>query len=105
MRPREARSKRPPRRGIDGQRFSGTVYDPVEKEVIIGADCTLEEKGSKKAFRVKTDNYGDFWFEDLAEGIFDLRIEKDSRVESFTGLNTADKDINLGDIALSFRKG
>ncbi len=87
---------------LPGRFIAGTVYDPIEKEVIIGADCILEEKGSGKIFRIKTDNYGDFWFEGLAEGIFDLRIEKDSSVESFTGLNTAGKDINLGDIPLSF---
>jgi tetrathionate reductase subunit B len=89
---------------LPGRFIAGTVYDPIEKEVIIGADCTLKEKGSGKVFHVKTDGYGDFWFEDLAEGIFDLRIEKESSVESFTGLNTANEDINLGDIALSFRE-
>lgn len=86
---------------LPGRFIAGTVYDPIEKEVIIGADCTLEEKGSGTVLRVKTDNYGDFWFEDLAEGKFDLQIEKDGRVESFTGLDTAGKDINLGDIPLS----
>jgi tetrathionate reductase subunit B len=89
---------------LPGRFIAGTVYDPIEKEVIIGADCALKEKGSGKVFRVITDNYGDFWFEGLVEGIFDLRIEKDGRVESFTGLNTADEDINLGDIALSYRE-
>jgi tetrathionate reductase subunit B len=89
---------------LPGRFIAGTVYDPIEKEVIIGADCTLKEKGSGKVSRVITDNYGDFWFEGLAEGIFDLRIEKDSKVESFTGLNTADEDINLGDIPLSYRE-
>lgn len=85
---------------LPGRFIAGTIYDPVEKEVIIGAGCTLEEKASGKVLSVKTDNYGDFWFEGLAEGIFDLQIEKDGRVELFTNLDTAGKDINLGDIPL-----
>ena len=89
---------------LPGRFIAGTVYDPLEKEVVIGADCTLREKVSGKVLRVQTDDYGDFWFEGLAEETFDLQIEKDGRVESFTGLDTAGKDINLGDIPLSIRE-
>ena len=83
---------------LPGRFIAGTVYDPIEKEVVIGADCSLEEKGGGAVFRVKTDNYGDFWFEDLREGLFNLRIKKDGRTETFTNLDTSGKDINLGDI-------
>jgi tetrathionate reductase subunit B len=81
--------------------IAGTVYDPVEKEVIIGATCTLRETRSGKEVTVETDSYGDFWFEGLKEGTFTLEIRKDSKVTSFTGLDTAEKDINLEDIPLA----
>lgn len=81
--------------------IAGTVYDPVEKEVIIGAACTLTEDGSRKKHTIETDNYGDFWFEGLKESKFNLAIRKGRMMKSFTGLNTAEKDINLGDIPLT----
>jgi tetrathionate reductase subunit B len=86
---------------LPGRFIAGTVYDPGEKEVIIGASCTLTETGSGRKFDAVTDNYGDFWFEDLKEGKFDLKIQMGGKVESFAGLDTTEEDINLGDIPLS----
>ena len=63
--------------------------------------CTLTEAGSGKKFDTQTDSYGDFWFEDLKEGKFDLQIRMGARKESFAGLDTTGKDINLGDIPLT----
>jgi len=83
---------------LPGSFIAGTVYDPIEKEVIIDADCTLTEKGGGQKYNTRTDDYGDFWFEGLKENIFDLKIKKGRRVKSFSGLDTSDKDINLGDI-------
>jgi tetrathionate reductase subunit B len=80
--------------------IGGTVYDPAEKEVIIGATCTLTEKGTGKAVTVETDDFGDFWFEGLGEGEFSLEIRMNSKVKSFSDLDTRGKDLNLGDVAL-----
>ena len=85
---------------LPGKFIAGTVYDPVEKEVIIDAACTLTETGSGETFNIKTDDYGDFWFEGLKEGEFNLQIKAGSKVESFANLDTTEKDINLGDIPL-----
>ena len=86
---------------LPGKFIAGTVYDPVEKEVIIDAACTLTETGNGKKFNTKTDNYGDFWFEGLKEGEYNLQIKMGGKVESFANLDTTEKDINLGDIPLS----
>ncbi len=53
-------------RNIPGKFIAGTVYDPVEKEVVIGARCLLTSGG--KLVETFTDAYGDFWFKDLAVG-------------------------------------
>ena len=80
--------------------IAGTVYDPKEKEVVIGATCTLTPKTGKK-LTATTDGFGDFWFQGLADGIYDLSIEaKGFNAKSFSKLNT-EKDINLGDIPLA----
>ena len=78
---------------------AGTVYDPKEKEVIIGATCTLTDAKGKK-LSAKTDNFGDFWFEGLDTGTYSLKIESDGKAKTFDSLST-EKDVNLGDIPLS----
>jgi tetrathionate reductase subunit B len=79
--------------------IAGTVYDPVEKEIVIGATCTLSN-GSKK-LTATTDGFGDFWFEGLKEGVYSLKIEaKGFAAKTFDNLNT-EKDINLNDIPLT----
>jgi hypothetical protein len=75
------------------------VYDPVEKEVIIGARCLLTSGG--KVVETSTDAYGDFWFRDLAVGTYSVSIEaKGFKGKYFSDLNTA-KDVNLGEIPLA----
>ncbi len=81
--------------------IAGTVYDPVENEVIIGAICTLTETDGGKRYTIETDSYGDFWFEGLKDGNFNLEIKQGTKVKVFTGLNTAERDINLDDIPLT----
>jgi tetrathionate reductase subunit B len=88
--------------GLPKKFIAGTVYDPKEEEVIIGATCSLTPaRGSAKPKAVKTDSYGDFWFEDLPDGKFSLEIKKGKKVKTFKGLDTAVADINLGDIPLT----
>jgi tetrathionate reductase subunit B len=80
---------------------AGTVYDPVEKEVIIGATCTLTGPKAGKTYTAKTDAFGDFWFQGLADGNYKLTIEaKGFAAKNYDKLNT-EKDINLGDIPLA----
>ena len=85
-------------RNVPGQFIAGTVYDPVAKEVVIGAKVRAITGG--KLYTTVTDEYGDFWFKDLAIGTFDVYIEaKGYEVKSFLGLRTTEC-INLGDIPL-----
>ena len=85
-------------RNIPGKFIAGTVFDPVGREVIIGARCLLTSGG--KVVETFTDVYGDFWFRDLTVGRYDVRIEaKGFKGKYFPDLNT-EKDVNLGDIAL-----
>ncbi len=85
-------------RNIPGKFIAGTVYDPVQKEVVIGARCLLASGG--KLVETFTDAYGDFWFKDLATGKYSVAIEaKGFKGKYFSELSTA-KDVNLGDIPL-----
>jgi tetrathionate reductase subunit B len=80
--------------------IAGTVYEPVTEEVIIRARCSLIDSSSDKEFSTVTDGFGDFWFNDLADSIFTLRIESDKKEKVIENIKT-DKDVNLGDIPLT----
>jgi Fe-S-cluster-containing dehydrogenase component len=78
--------------------IAGTVYDPRAKEVVIGASLTLTSNGS--IWTTTTDGFGDFWFEGLEIGSYDLEISAAGFApKAFAALST-DQDVNLGDIAL-----
>ena len=90
-------------RNIPGRFIAGTVYDPVAKEVIIGARCLLTSGG--KVVETFTDAYGDFWFKDLPAGTYSVSIEaKGFKGKYFSGLTTA-KDVNLGDVGMERKSG
>lgn len=84
---------------IPGRFIAGTVYDPIEEEVVIGAKCTL--RGAQGGGAVQTDDFGDFWFENLPE---DARYTLDISAEGFKSLHfeglSTEKDINLGDLPM-----
>ena len=79
---------------------AGTVYDPAEKEVVIGANCTL--KSGSDSWTATTDGFGDFWFQNLPDGSYSLTIEAAGfKKKSYDTINTTDNSVNLGDIALT----
>ncbi len=86
-------------KNIPGEFIGGTVYDPVEKEVIIGAKCVLA--GGGRTLETETDSYGDFWFKNLpAGGTYDLHITADGyRTKTFENISV-DTSVNLDDIPL-----
>ncbi len=49
--------------------IAGTVYDPIEKEVIIGATCTLTGPKTRGKTTTTTDGFGDFWLQNLEDGV------------------------------------
>jgi len=80
--------------------IAGTVYDPVEEEVVIGATCTLKgPKGEVKT--IATDAWGDFWFQNLAEGEYDLTIQANGFAAKSIAKVSTEKDVNLGDVPLA----
>jgi tetrathionate reductase subunit B len=85
---------------IPGKFVAGTVYDPVKKEIIKGATCTLNGTGTGY-FTAKTDGFGDFWFNNLKIGNYSLEIKADGfKIKTIQDINT-EKDVNLGDIPLT----
>jgi tetrathionate reductase subunit B len=80
---------------------AGAVYDPDDDECIKDVTATLTDAETGEKFTVKTDNYGDFWFENMkVDHTYSLRLEK----AEYYPLEMKDirttKDINVGDIKL-----
>jgi len=87
--------------GLPKRFVAGAVYDPKEDECIVGAKATLTNSKSGEKATITTDNFGDFWFEDLAVGTYSLQIEADGfNTKTIDNIST-EKDINVGDIPLS----
>ena len=85
-------------RHIPGRFVAGTLYDPVEKEVIIAARCRLT--GEKGDYETESDAYGDFWFNNLPEGEWTLTVTAEGfRPLAIDGIST-DLDRNLGDLPM-----
>jgi hypothetical protein len=86
--------------GLPKRFIAGALYDPEKDECIEGATVTVTDSESGEKRTTRSDDFGDFWIEDLSVGTFSLLIEKDGRpVKEIRPIRT-DKDINLGDIAL-----
>ncbi|MFC1941868.1 4Fe-4S dicluster domain-containing protein [Chloroflexota bacterium] len=85
---------------MPGMFIAGTVYDPVEEEVIIGANCILTDMVTGEKYTAITDSFGDFWFHGLGVSIFSLEIKGNGKTKTIDSVST-ENDVNLGDIPLS----
>lgn len=84
-------------KGLPKRFIAATVYDPAEEEVIIGAAVTAT--GEAGTFTTVTDEWGDFWLNDLPEADWTLTIEMDGKKVEMA-VSTKEKDMGLGNIAL-----
>lgn len=90
-------------RNIPGRFIGGTVYDPIEEEVIRNARCHLSM--GARTWDTFTDIFGDFWLKDLPRGKFDLFIEAAGfERRLFEQIDTTADSVNLGDIPMT-KKG
>ncbi len=87
--------------GIPRRFVAGGVYDPQADECLEDVTVTLKDAKGKKVASVKTDNFGDFWFDGLAVGIYSLEIVKAGHLSQTMEKINTEKDINVGDIALN----
>ncbi len=83
-------------KGLPKKFIAGTVYDPDADEVHVGATCKLS---GCKSCELKSDHFGDFWFEDLPDGAYKVEVSANGKTKSFD-VDTTCCDVNLGDIAL-----
>jgi tetrathionate reductase subunit B len=78
---------------------AGTIYDPIKEDIVSGANCSLTDMNNGRLVSVKTDGFGDFWFEGLDVSKFSLEIKSGNKTKIISGIQT-EKDVNLGDIPI-----
>lgn len=90
--------------GLPKRFVAGAVCDPEEDVCIEGATAILTDSKGGKKYTIKTDTFGDFWFENMeADHTYSLKIEKDEYYPTEVKDIRTKNDINVGDIKL-YRK-
>jgi tetrathionate reductase subunit B len=90
--------------GLPKRFIAGMVFDPEEDEVIIGAEVFVINKSTDNSILVKTDDFGDFWVDELTPGNYSVIIRKPGYPEKKLEADITKKDINLGDIPIQSEK-
>ena len=87
--------------GLPGRFVAGAVYDSGEDKCVEDATAILMDTETGEKFTLKTDNYGDFWFENMKDDhTYSLKIEKNGYTPSEIEDIGTRKDVNVGDIEL-----
>lgn len=81
--------------------IAGEVYDPVADEELEGATVTLLDAEGKEKATLKTDVFGDFWFERQEPGKYSLRVEMAGYAPKVIDGIDASRDVNVGGIELA----
>jgi Fe-S-cluster-containing dehydrogenase component len=84
--------------GLPKRFVAGTLYNSATNEVVVGATCSLS--GTAGNATAVTDNFGDFWLNELNEGEFTLTIVNEGTTKVITG-DTSAEDIGLGYIDIT----
>lgn len=80
--------------------LGGVVVDLEADEVLIGARVTLQDLGSGEVQAVYTDEFGDFWFNQIPASDYRVYFEADGYMTRMLEASTAEEDRNMGPIAL-----
>ena len=87
--------------GLPKPFIAGAVFEPEVDECTEGARVTAKKIGGLgTVHEAITDSYGDFWLRDVEPGEYTVLVEKQGYLPQKMGPVDANKDINVGDIAV-----
>lgn len=76
--------------------IGGIVVDLEEDEVVIGATITLENTQTGDVQAIKTDEFGDFWFEHIDAAPYRVYVEAEGYLNRMIETTTVQEDKNVG---------
>ncbi len=80
--------------------IAGEVWDPEADECLEGVKLTLTNVATGESLVTSTDAFGDFWFNQIDVGTYNLTLEKEGfATRVIEGISTKN-DVNLGDLPL-----
>ncbi len=79
---------------------AGVVVDLEEDEVVIGATVTLEDLEDGSIQTCTTDDFGDFWFDQIDASRYNVYVEADGYMTRMVTADATEADCNLGPIDL-----
>lgn len=80
--------------------MGGIVVDLEEEEVIIGAKVTLTSKTSGEQISTITDDFGDFWFNQIEPDEYSIQVEAENYMSRSIDASCVDEDKNVGEICM-----
>lgn len=80
--------------------IAGVVVDLEADEVIIGATITLENAETQEVLTCTTDEFGDFWFDQIEAGTYHVYAEAEGYMTRMLTADATTEDRNLGPIEL-----
>jgi Fe-S-cluster-containing dehydrogenase component len=81
---------------------AGEIYDSKKDECLEGATVTLIDEQGKTVSTLKTDVFGDFWFERCIPGKYSVKVEMSGYPsKTIADIDATEKDINIGSIDLA----
>ena len=80
--------------------LAGIVVDLEADEVIIGAKVTLENLATGAVSAIETDEFGDFWFNQVDAAPYRVYFEADGYLTRMIEASTVDADKNMGPVEL-----
>lgn len=75
---------------------AGMVRDLEADEVVIGATITLENPATGEILTSETDDFGDFWFDQVEAAVYNLYIEADGYLPRMIEADATEVDVNVG---------
>jgi tetrathionate reductase subunit B len=89
--------------GMPKRFIAGEIYCPTEEKCLEGVNLALTNLVTGEKRITKTNNYGDFWLEDLDKGEYSLVIEIEGYYPKEIRSIYVEKDVDLGDIEIMKR--
>lgn len=79
---------------------AGVVVDLEADEVIIGATVTLQNVDTDDIFTTETDEFGDFWFNQVDAARYNVYVEAEGYMTRMVTADATEKDCNMNAIDL-----
>ncbi|WP_255467464.1 4Fe-4S dicluster domain-containing protein [Raoultibacter phocaeensis] len=79
---------------------AGIAVDLEADEVVSGARVTLEGLSSGSVASLETDEFGDFWFDQVAAEPYRVYVEADGYLTRAVEADATERDVNVGPVEL-----